>query len=103
MGPLNPLTGVAVSVKAADWPLVTETDADDPPLTVRVKDGDGCVLPLPAPARATVRGSCVALEESESMPVCTPSAVGVNVALSVHCAPAASVAPEAGQVPLLTV
>src|SRR5215469_8751663 len=104
MGPVNPFAGVAVSVKAAGWPLVTMRDAAELPLIVSVKDAGCGVVPLPAPvpARATVSGSCVTLLASERVPICAPSVVGVKVTLSVHCAPAARVAPEAGQVPLLT-
>ena len=102
-GPLNPLAGVAVSVNAAGWPLVTVRDADALPLTVRVKDADGGVLalPVPTPMRATASGSCVALLESERMPLCALLVAGVKVMLSVHWAPAARLAPAAGQVPLL--
>ena len=99
------MAGVAVRVNAAGWPLVTVRDAEALPLTVSVKDGDGCVLPLPVPmpVRMTLSGNCVALLESDRMLGCAALAVGVKVMLRVHWAPAASVAPEAGQVLLLTV
>ena len=99
------MAGVAVRVNPAGWPLVTASDAEELPLTVSVKDAGGCVvaLPKPVPVRATVSGNCVALLESDRVPVCVVFAVGAKVMLSVHWAPAASVAPEAGQVPPLTV
>ena len=92
-----------MSANAAGWPLVTVRDAEKPPFTVRVKDGDGGEepLPTPAPTRATVRGSCVALLESDRRPTCAELIVGANVTLSVHCAPPARVAPEAGHVPFV--
>lgn len=40
---------------------------------------------------------------SDSVPVCAPEAVGAKVMLRVHCAPAASMPPDAGQAPLLAV
>jgi hypothetical protein len=53
-----------------------------------------CPPVAPVPARLTTCGFCGALSVNDTVPVRTPTAVGVNVTFTVQFAPATSVAPQ---------
>jgi hypothetical protein len=82
--PLNPPTGVMVTLKLSVLPAVTFCTDVGP-----VNPKSGAVF-VPVPVSATVWGLPVALSVIVKVPVRIPVAVGVNVTLIVQFAPAAS-------------
>src|SRR5258707_8197695 len=82
--PVNPFTGVMVTLKLSVLPAVTFCTVVGP---VKPKSGTGTV---PVPVSGTVCGLGVALSVMVKVPMRAPARVGVNVTLIVQFAPAAS-------------
>jgi hypothetical protein len=95
--PVNPFTGVMVTLKLSVLPAVTFCTAVGP---VKPKSGTGAV---PVPVSGTVCGLLVALSVMVKVPVRGPVTVGVNVTLIVQVFDPAVAGKVAGQadVPVL--
>ena len=92
------LTDVTEMSCSHEFVIVTDCEPVCPivtlPKEMLLGPATSCPPVSPVPARLTTCGLCGALSVNDTVPVRTPTAVGVNVTFTVQLAPAASVAPQ---------